>query len=134
VSLHLKLILAAWCLFVFLGGTTARVSQRAPAASVTKTEETLAEIAGQQNDTRSVTTRTRQRKAIEETVRSELPSRARVISEKAGSLSDNKVVQANTQTRKAEPASSPALSNFEIGYQLGQRFAQEQAERSRGGG
>jgi len=132
VSLHLKLILASWCLFVFLGGTTARVSQQAPAASPTKTEETLAEIAGQQNDTRSVTTRTRQRKAIEETVRSELPSRARVISEKAGSLSDNKVVQANTQTRKAEPASSPALSNFESGYQLGQRFAQEQAERSRG--
>src|SRR5205814_684939 len=91
VSLHLKLILASWCLFVFLGGTTARVSQRAPAASPTKTEETLAEIACQENDTRSVTTRTRQRKAIEETVRSELPSRARVISEKAGSLSDNKV-------------------------------------------
>src|SRR6266550_9231765 len=28
VSLHLKLILASWCLFVFLGGTTARVSQQ----------------------------------------------------------------------------------------------------------
>jgi beta-lactamase regulating signal transducer with metallopeptidase domain len=129
-SLFLKLLLASWCLFVFLGGSTARVSKPAVAASLITTDETLSETVGQQTETQSATTRTRQRKAIEAKAISAESSREGVTSGTATGFSGNEVVQ--TRIKKPETAGEPGLSNFEIGYLLGQNYARERASRSAG--
>lgn len=117
-----KLLLTCWSLFILMGGATARVAQQSVGAD-TKAEVRVI------HDGRDLIIKTPENR--KHTVReSVLQTRRRANTEKPSNAEELKETGTTSGVSQSTPSQPhQTLSQFEIGYLLGRRYAQEKAER-----